>query len=51
MRSRKMTWVRHVASMWEKGNAYKMPTGKPEGKKPMGIPACELKDNIKMDLR
>jgi hypothetical protein len=25
--------------------------GKPEGKKPLGIPRCRWEDNIRMDLR
>jgi hypothetical protein len=31
-------------------NAYKILTGKPEGKRPLGIPRRKSLDNIKMDL-
>jgi hypothetical protein len=36
--------------MVEKGNAYRILVGKPEGKKPLGRPRCRWVDNIKMDL-
>jgi hypothetical protein len=34
-----------------KRNAYRILVGKPEGKKPLGIPRRRWVDNIKMDLR
>jgi hypothetical protein len=34
----------------EKMNAYRMLMGKPEGKRPLGIPRRRWVDNIKMDL-
>jgi hypothetical protein len=34
----------------EKGNAYRVLVGKPEGKKPLGRPRCRWFDNIKMEL-
>jgi hypothetical protein len=37
--------------MGEKGNAYRILVGKPEGKRPLGRPRCRWVDNIKMDLR
>jgi hypothetical protein len=51
MKSRKMRWVGHVARMGEKGNAYRIFVGKPEGKRPLGRPRRTWMDNIKMDLR
>jgi hypothetical protein len=36
--------------MGEKRNAYRLPVGKPEGKKPLGRPRRRLVDNIRMDL-
>jgi hypothetical protein len=36
--------------MWEKRNAYRLLVGKPEGKRPLGIPKCRWVDNIRMDL-
>jgi hypothetical protein len=35
--------------MGEKRNAYKDLVGKPEGKRPLGIPRPGLEHNIKMD--
>jgi hypothetical protein len=37
--------------MGEKRNAYSILVGKPEGKRPLGIPGHRWEDNIKMDLR
>jgi hypothetical protein len=37
--------------MREKRNAYRILVGKPEGKRPLGIPRYRWEDNIKMDLR
>jgi hypothetical protein len=36
--------------MGEKGNAYRLLVGKPEGKGPLGRPRWRRVDNIKMDL-
>jgi hypothetical protein len=36
--------------MGEKGNAYRILVGKPEGKRPLGRPKCRWVDSIKMDL-
>jgi hypothetical protein len=36
--------------MGEKRNAYGILVGKPEGKRPLGIPRRRSVDNIKMDL-
>jgi hypothetical protein len=36
---------------WEKGNAYRISVGKPEGKRQLGRPRYRWVDNIKMDLR
>jgi hypothetical protein len=35
--------------MGEKGNAYRLLVGKPEGKRPLGRPRRRWVDNIKMD--
>jgi hypothetical protein len=35
----------------EKRIAYRIPVGKPEGKRPLGRPRRRLEDNIKLDLR
>jgi hypothetical protein len=36
--------------MGEKGNAYRLLVGKPEGKGPIGIPRRRWVDKIRMDL-
>jgi hypothetical protein len=46
-----MRWAGHVARMGEKRNAYRILVGKPEGKRPLGIPRRRWLDNIKVDLR
>jgi hypothetical protein len=37
--------------MGEKRNVCRILVGKPEGKRPLGIPRHRLVENIKMDLR
>jgi hypothetical protein len=37
--------------MGEMRNAYKMLTGKLEGKRPLGIPGRRWEDNTKIDLK
>jgi hypothetical protein len=36
IKSRRMRWTGHVASMGEKRNAYRLLVGKPEGKRLLG---------------
>jgi hypothetical protein len=43
-------WAGHVARMGEKKNMYRLLVGKPEGKRPLGVPRRRWMDNIKMDL-
>jgi hypothetical protein len=38
MKSGRMRWIGHVARMGEKGNAYRLLVGKPEGKRSLGRP-------------
>jgi hypothetical protein len=51
IKSMRMRLARRVACMGEKMKAYGILVGKPEGKRPLGRPACRWEDNIKMDLR
>jgi hypothetical protein len=37
--------------MGEKGNAYRLIVGKPEGNRPLGTPRYRRVDDIKMNLR
>jgi hypothetical protein len=48
IKSRRMSWVGHVARMGEKGNAYRVLVGKPEGKRPLGRTRHRWMDNIKI---
>ena len=48
--SRRLRWAGHVARMEEGRSAFKILTGKPTGKRPLGRPRRRWKDNIKMDL-
>jgi hypothetical protein len=45
-----MRWVRHVAHMGQKRNAYRVLVGKPEGKRSLGRPMHRREDNIKTEL-
>jgi hypothetical protein len=51
IKSRRMNWVRHVARLGEKMNAYRILVGKPEGKRLMERPRHRWMGNIKMDVR
>jgi hypothetical protein len=46
-----MGWAGHVARMGEGGSVYSVLVGKPECRRPLGIPRRRWEDNIKMDLR
>jgi len=46
-----MRWAGYVACIGERRGIYRVLLGKPEGKKPLGIPRCGWEDNIKMDLQ
>jgi len=49
--SRKMSWAGPVASRGESRGVYRVLVGKPEGKRPLGIPRRRWEDNIKMDIQ
>jgi hypothetical protein len=51
IKSRKMTWVGHVARMGEKRGSYRILVGRPEGRRQLGRPRLRCEDNIKMDLQ
>jgi len=46
-----MRWAGHVARRGEQRVVYRVLVGKPEGKRPAGIPRCRWVDNIRMDLQ
>jgi hypothetical protein len=46
IKSGRIRWTGHVARMGEMRNAYRILVGKPEGKRPLGIPRRRWVDNI-----
>ena len=50
IKSRRMGWAGHVASMGEERGAYRVLVGKSEEKSPLGRPRRRWVDNITMDL-
>ena len=44
IKSRRLIWAGHVARMEESRNAFKMLTGKPTGKRPLGRPRRRWED-------
>ena len=50
IKSRRLRWAGHVALTGERRGVYRVLVGKPEGKRPLGIPRRRWEDNIKMDL-
>jgi len=51
IKSRRMRWAGHVASMGEERGVYRVLVGKPEGRRPLGRPRRRWADNIRMDLQ
>ena len=47
---RRLGWTGHVARMEEVRSAFKILTGKPTGKRPLGRPRRRWEGNIIMDL-
>ena len=50
-KSRSLRWAGHVVRMEEGRSAFKILTGKPSGKRPLGRPRRRWEDNIRMDLK
>ena len=46
IKSRRLRWAGHVATMEEGRSAFKILTGKPTGKRPLGRPKCRWEDFI-----
>jgi hypothetical protein len=51
IRSRRIRWTGHASRRGYRRIAYRVLVGKPEGKRPLGIPRRRWEDYIKMDLR
>ena len=50
IKCRRLRWTGHVARMEVGRSAFKILTGKPTGKRPLGRPRRRWEDNIRMDL-
>jgi hypothetical protein len=50
IKSRRLKWAGHVARMEESRSVFKILTGKPTRKRPLGRPRCRWEDDIRMDL-
>ena len=50
IKSRRLRWAGHVARIEEGRSVFKILTGKPTGKSPLGRLRRRWKDNIRMDL-
>ncbi|KAJ4449036.1 hypothetical protein ANN_00430 [Periplaneta americana] len=51
IKSRRLRWAGHIASMGESRNAYRVLVGRPDGKRPLGRSRRRRENNINMDLR
>ena len=51
IKSRRLRWAGHVARMEEGRSAFKILTGKPTGKRPLGKSRRRWENNIRMDLK
>ena len=51
IKSRRFRWVEHVARMEKGRSAFKILTGKPTGKIPLGRRRRRWEDNIRMYLK
>jgi hypothetical protein len=49
IKSRRLRWAGHVARMEEGRSGFKILTGNPTGKRPLGSPRRKWEDNIRMD--
>ena len=50
IKSRRLIWAGNVARMEEGRMSFKILTGKPTGKRPLGKPRRRWEDNIRIDL-
>ena len=50
IKTRRLRWAGHVARTDEGRSAFKILTGKPAGKRPLGRPRRRWEDNIRADL-
>ena len=50
IKSRRLRWAGHVARMEEGRNAFKILSGKPTEKRPLGRSRRRWEDNIRIDI-
>ena len=50
-KSRRLRWAGYIARIEEDRSTFKILTGTPAGKKPLGRPKHRWEDNIRMDLK
>ena len=50
IKSRRLRWAGHIAKMEEGWSAFRILTGKPTEKRPLGRSRRRWEDNIRMDL-
>ena len=50
IKSRRLRWTGHVARMEEGRSIFKILTGEPTGRRPLGRPRRRWEDNIRMDI-
>ena len=51
IKSRRLRWAGHVATIEEVRSAFTILTNKPTGKRPLGEPRNRWEDNIRLDLK
>ena len=51
IKSTRLSGTGHIARMEEGRSDFKILTGKPTGKRPLGRPRRRFEDNIRMDLK
>jgi hypothetical protein len=51
VKSRRMRRAVHVSRIGVERGVHRVLVGKPERKRPLGIPRCRWEDNIKMNLQ
>ena len=50
IKPRRLRWAGYIARMEEGRSAFKIVTGEPTGKRPLGRPRIRWEDNIRMDF-
>ena len=51
IKSRRLTWAKHLTRMEDDRSAFKILTGKSTGRRPLGRPKRKCGDNVKMDRK